>query len=69
MVDLSLKNWTGPDADEFMDLAPDADLLEEWAEQEEWAEHDAARTTPRHPDQPHYPAPFADETVVERMKW
>jgi hypothetical protein len=41
MVDLSLKNWTGPDADEFMDLAPDADLLEEWAE------HDAARTTPR----------------------
>jgi hypothetical protein len=63
MVDLSLKNWTGPGADEFMDMSPDADLLAEWAE------HDAARSASRHPDQPHCPAPFADETVVERMTW
>jgi hypothetical protein len=61
MTDLSLKNWTAPGADEFMDQPESPDVLAEWAD------HDAARNAPRHPDQPTYSAPLADEAVAERL--
>ena len=63
MTDLSLKNWKGQGADEFMMQSESSDVYEEQDA------HDAARNTPRHPDQPTCPAPFADETVVERLNY
>jgi hypothetical protein len=62
MLDLSLNKWTGPGADEFMDLSPDADLLAEWRD------HNRERTARRHPEQPTYSTQCMDVTVAERIQ-
>lgn len=62
MSKLDLANWTGPGAEEFARLPPDADLLAEWER------HDRRRNAGRHPGQPVYDEQYAAPAVAERRR-